>query len=126
MTAMARFLSAHRTFPVSFPVGMSAGRYSCTVHSFQGNLVMQSNCASHRHSCHLAQRLRAEPTPPEKAFSMGVRPATCSTGDVCMALDYLEDPAVHGITTQVCCPGAGGGATHNKLGTVRQFPSMRL
>ena len=36
------------------------------------------------------------------AFSMGVRPAACSTGDVCMALDHLEDPAVHGITTQVC------------------------
>ena len=44
-----------------------------------------------------------EPTPPGKAFSMGVRPAACSTGDVCMALDYLEDPAAHGITTQVCC-----------------------
>ena len=43
-----------------------------------------------------------EPTLPDKAFSMGVRPAACSTGDVCMALDYLEDPAVHGITTQVC------------------------
>ena len=42
-----------------------------------------------------------DPSPPEKAFSMGIRPATCSTGDVCMALDYLEDPAVHGITTQV-------------------------
>ena len=40
---------------------------------------------------------------------MGSRPATCSTGDVCMALDYLEDPAVHGITTQVCgsCPEGG-------------------
>ncbi len=50
----------------------------------------------------VAQRLRVEPTLPDKAFSMGVRPAACSTGDVCMALDYLEDPAVHGITTQVC------------------------
>ena len=61
-----------------------------------------------------------EPSPPEKAFSMGIRPATCSTGDVCMALDYLEDPAVHGITTQVrdSCPAAAEGPLHPCLSAV--------
>ena len=44
-----------------------------------------------------------EMTPPkeEKVFAMGARPSVCSTGDVCMALDYLEDPAAYGIVQQV-------------------------
>lgn len=33
-------------------------------------------------------------------FSGGLRPSAAATGDVCLALDYLEDPAAHGVT----CP----------------------
>lgn len=39
--------------------------------------------------------------PEEVVFAMGPRPTVCSTGDVCLALDYLEDPVAHGIVQQV-------------------------
>ena len=43
----------------------------------------------------------ARMVPEEKVFAMGSRPSVCSTGDVCLALDYLEDPVAHGIVQQV-------------------------
>ena len=52
--------------------------------------------------CGWLQRVRVVPT--DKLFAFGTRPLQCSTGDVCMALDYLEDPLAHGITKQVPSP----------------------
>lgn len=37
--------------------------------------------------------------PPGTVFGPGSRPEVASTGDVCLALDYLEDPAAHGVTS---------------------------
>ena len=47
------------------------------------------------------QKVLVAPVKEEMPFAMGARPAVCSTGDVCLALDYLEDPLAHGIVQQV-------------------------
>lgn len=40
-----------------------------------------------------------QPAPPDAVFGPGSRPDAAATGDVCLALDYLEDPAAHGVTS---------------------------
>lgn len=46
------------------------------------------------------QQQQAQPPPLSDAvFGPGSRPEAASTGDVCLALDYLEDPAAHGVTS---------------------------